>query len=334
MTQQYWLPTHADNSSFSAITPGLQLAVDSTSMGAYKTCPRLYYYSIVLGWQPKQTSVHLTFGLLLHGGRERYDHGRAAGADHEEALRSALRWVLVQTWVKSLGRGWISDHPEKNRLSLVRTLVWYLDTYGDNDPIETVRLADGKPAVELSFDYPIGYASVDGEPYRSCGHIDRIGKAEGFHYILDLKSTGHQLTARWFSQFTPGNQFSTYVTAGKVVWQQPIVGLIVDAAQVLATMSRFQREMISRPESIIEEWHQAMGKWLVRMELSAREGAQRLSSGDDPSAAWPMNDTACDKYGGCDFRAVCSRSPASRAQWLETDYKRRVWNPLEKRGDI
>lgn len=328
------LPTTHENTSFSNMTPGLQLAVDSTSLGQYKTCPRLYYYSIVLGWQPKRTSVHLTFGLLAHGVRERYDHARATQADHEEALRVALRWGLEQTWVAALGRGWQSQDPNKNRLTLIRTMVWYLDKYGAADPIQTVILSNGKPAVELSFSYANGYRSIDGEPYLSCGHLDRIGHLSGQNYILDLKTTKHALSGWWFDQFTPGNQFSNYVCAGPVVWHLPIEGLIVDGIQVLATGSRFERGQVSRPQAVIEEWHGGLGKWLIRMELSAREGAQRLLAGQDPAEAWPMNDTACGNYGGCDFRPVCSRTPGSREQWLVTDYAKRIWDPLQRRGDV
>lgn len=327
------LPTTTQNTSFSSLIPGLQLAVDSTSLGQYKTCPRLYYYSIVLGWRPRRTSVHLTFGLLAHGFRERYDHRRAAGDDHDSALRMALLWALKQTWVPGLGRGWVSGDPNKNRLTLLRTMIWYHDQYRD-DPCETVVLANGKPAVELSFSFNSGYSTIGGESYLLCGHMDKIGQMNGTAYIHDLKTTKHALSSWWFEQFTPGNQFSTYTLAGQVVWHEPIAGLIVDGVQVLVNGARFERGLVPRPQAVVEEWHQGLGKWLLRMELSAKEGASLQEAGKDPVQGWPMNDTACDRFGGCDFRPVCSRSPASRSQWLETDYVKRIWDPLQRRGDV
>ena len=38
----------------------------------------------------------------------------------------------------------------KTRFTLLRSVVWYLEQF-ENDPCETVILADGRPAVELSF---------------------------------------------------------------------------------------------------------------------------------------------------------------------------------------
>ena len=50
---------------------------------------------------------------------------------------------------------------------------------------------------------------------------------------------------------------------------------------------------------------------------------------------WPMNDTACDKFGGCRFREVCSKSPDVREMFLKTDFIKLEeagrWNPLKSR---
>ena len=59
-----------ENSAFSKSLPGLQIAWDSTSLGTLKECPRKYQYSIMLGKQPREISVHLTFGLYYHAALE------------------------------------------------------------------------------------------------------------------------------------------------------------------------------------------------------------------------------------------------------------------------
>src|SRR5271167_1415999 len=88
----------AENSSFSRRLPGLQIAVDSTSLGVFKTCPRKYQYSIIFGWRSREESPHLTFGILLHKAREQYDHLRSQSTPHEEALAAVVRWTLNETW--------------------------------------------------------------------------------------------------------------------------------------------------------------------------------------------------------------------------------------------
>lgn len=315
-------PTPAQNSSFSSVVPGMQLGLDSTSLGEFKTCPRKYQLSIVEGWQKSDTSPHLTFGLHLHRAREVYDHQRLAGAEHPEALREALRETLVGTWDQRLRRPWVSFHSTKNRQTLVQTVVWYLDVIAQNDPMETLRLANGRAAVELSFRFDSGFATSWGEPIQLCGHIDRIGLLSGVPYIVDIKTSGSDVTKGWWAeQFTPGNQFSLYTIAGKVAFGVEVQGVIADGVQVGVTFARFYRHPIQRTAAGLEEWMRDLGQWVAQMEIAA--SAQH----------WPMNDTACDKYGGCPFREVCSKPPGVRDAWLRSHYVKRVWDPLQPRGD-
>lgn len=321
-TGQFLFEATSSNTSFSRRVPGLQLAIDSTSLGEFKSCARKYYYSIVLGYQPRLKSVHLTFGLLIHGGKERYAHGRAKGNSHEESIDLALDWVLRETWNRELKRPWASDHRTKNRLTLVRTLVDYFDRF-EHDSLETVILANGKPAVELSFSFDSGITySSTGERVTFCGHLDELVRLNDGVYVKDIKTTEYTIGPGWFAKFTPDNQFSMYSLAGQVAFKEPCKGLIVDGVQVAVGFSRFERQLVQRDVEQLKEWHRDAG-WVIReMERSALE------------QYWPQNDRACDMYGGCKFRAICARSPGNRQQWLDSDYKRRIWDPLQRRGDI
>lgn len=321
----------ASNTAFSTTLPGLQLAIDSTSLGEFKTCPRKYFYSIVMGCQGRQENVHLAFGILLHGAVERYHHGRADGLAHDSALRKALRWALASTWLAELKKPWASDHKTKNRNSLLRSVVWYLDQYGENDAIETLVLANGKPAVELSYHYDSGIKSFSTrEPILLCGHFDRLGRLAGEVLIVDVKSTEYQLNPEFFLRFSPDNQFSGYTLAGQVAFSVPTTGLIVDAVQVGVGFSRFQRGKIKRDKAQLAEWLHDTGRWLKQMEACALE-ARTLAVKE---SAWPMNDKSCHMYAGCQFRGVCSRSPVERDGFLAANFKQRVWDPLKKRGDV
>lgn len=314
--------TTANNGAFSRTLPGMQLAIDSTSLGEFKLCPRRYWYSIVRGLQPRAESVHLTFGILLHQGREQYEHMQAAGIGHEEALRAVVRNALAATWLPKLGRGWVSDHPSKNRLTLIRTLVWYLDALGRDDPAETIRLGNGRPAVELTFRFDSGLRTASGEPIEFCGHLDRVARLGDVNYICDIKTTEAALSPSWFSKFTPDNQIGMYTLASRVAFGTPIAGLIIDGIQVGATFARFQRQPIPRTDGHVDEWLADTAWWIGQMEAIALRGH------------WPMNDKACGMYGGCPFRPVCSRPPGTREAWLATEYRTRVWDPTIRRGDV
>lgn len=317
------LSARLPNASFSQSLPTLQLFWDSVSLGELKTCPRKYQLAIVEGWEPKgQRNVHLEFGIWMHSGREHYYHARAKGSEHEDALLSALHFVLSGTWNKVLKRPWASDDPNKNRFTLIRSLCWYLDQW-QSDPMQTLILADGSPAVELSFRYDTGLrTSSTGEPIMLCGHLDRVGQLAGQNWLSDLKTTKHTIkgfsSAEYFAQFSPDNQMSLYDLAGKVVYSLPVAGLMVDAVQVAATFSRFHRSPISRNDAQREEWFRAFEVYV------------RAAEGYAQADFWPMNDKACFR---CHFRPICSRPPGARQMWLESDFMRRVWDPSTPRGN-
>lgn len=311
------------NSSFSKLVPGLQIAVDSTSLGEFKTCERKYYLGIVLGWRQRAESVHLQFGIWVHEARELYDALRARGASHDNSLDTTMDSLLRATWNKQLRRPWLSDHKEKNRLSLLRTVVWYLDGLAKEDSLKTVLRKDGSPMVELSFRFDSRYVSRSQEGILLCGHLDRIAEMNEEYFISDIKTTTRQLSPQFFEQFTPGNQFSMYAVAGRVGFGFPIKSLVVDAIQIGVTFSRFQRGLVSRSEEFLIEWLDEVTQvWLPRMEEAAL--AQR----------WVANDKVCDMYGGCPFRAVCARPPSARQQWLRSNFIKKIWDPLQIRGDI
>lgn len=310
-----------ENSSISKISPNFAFAWDSTSIGAFKTCPRLYQYSILEGWQPREISVHLTFGLHFHSALERYDHLRFGGMSYEQALREVVKYVLQITWDEKKGRPWLSDDPNKNRLTLLRSVVWYLFQFAE-DPIETVRLANGKPAVELSFRFDSGYTSSKGESLLLCGHLDRLAKMNDKAFVLDRKTTKSTITQSFFDKFTPDNQMSLYAIAGKIVYNIQVEGIIVDGAQIAQTFTRFQRGVVPRSEPMLEEWYYELGQYLAMAELYAANNY------------WPMNDKSCGQYGGCPFRKICSLPPSVRPQWLKAEFTKRIWDPLQVRGDI
>lgn len=312
--------TAAQNSAFSADQPNLQLAWDSTSLGTLKECPRKYYYFMLLGIRPRAESVHLTFGLHYHAALEFYDHKRAQGASHAEALLATVRHTLEITWDRRLGRPWQSDDRNKNRVTLLRTVVWYLDQFAD-DVLQTVILANGKPAVELSFRMELGLQAFTGEHWLLAGHLDRLVTFGEQTYVLDRKTTKSTLSEYFFNQFTPHNQFSLYALASRVIYRTQTYGIICDGAQVAVTFSRFQRGIVTRSEPQLAEWLTDTHMWLELATTFARAGH------------WPMNDKSCSNYGGCPYQALCSKSPLVRDEWHKS-FAPVKWNPLEIRGDI
>jgi hypothetical protein len=328
--------------ALSPFLPGtqIQFAWDSTSLGWLKTCPRLYQYSMIDQWRAKGKSVHLDFGGWYHSALELYDKRRAAGDGHEDALREVVKYCLKVTWVYEgidsdggpIGHPWDSGHNLKTRETLVRTVIWYLEQFVD-DTCETVILKNGKPAVELSFRLEMdwGPQGVDmqvdntgdyvkaGQPYVLSGHLDRVVKFQEQFYVMDRKTSSTTIGSYYFDQYDPDNQMSLYSMAARVIYNAPVRGVIIDAAQIAVGFSRFSRGFTFRTEGQIEEWLGNTKQWLALAEQFAVAGF------------WPMNDKSCHQYGGCVFRKVCSKSPEVRQKFLETDFVKKAWNPLEAR---
>ena len=306
----------------SCFLPGtkIQFAWDSTSIGYLKTCPRLYYYVMICGYGEDEESIHLRFGREYHKALEDYDIARCNGADHEEALRKTCTDLHARTW------NWVTD-PEtkagkyKNKSSLMRSVIWYIEQFKD-DAAKTLVLENGRPAVELSFQFEVnwGPSSAAGFNYILCGHLDRVVDYNDMLMVMDRKTTTTTLSDFYYSQFDMSNQMTLYTLAGGVILGSPIKGVCIDAAQLMVDETKFGRSFTYRTQDRLEEWLENLSVWFAQAELFAE------------ADHWPMNDTACDKFGGCKFKGACSADPRIREKLLQTRYKQlpedERWNPL------
>ena len=136
---------------------------------------------------------------------------------------------------------------------------------------------------------------------------------------MDRKTSSTTIGSYYFDQYDPDNQMSLYTLATKVIYQTPVRGVIIDAAQIAVGFTRFSRGFTFRTESQINEWLDNTRQWL------------RLAEAFAQADFWPMNDKSCHQYGGCVFRSICSKAPEVRQKFLESNFVRRPWNPLESR---
>jgi hypothetical protein len=301
-----------------------QYAWDSTSLSYLKTCPRLYQYIMLEGWSAKDESVHLRFGIEYHKALEQYDEKRVSGLDHEKSLYFSIHQLLIRIV------DWEPDTSTragnyKNPRTLVQLVIDYCDKYKD-DPAKTVIRENGRPATELSFRFELdwGPQAAKGQPYVLCGHLDRVVTFNDSILVMDHKTTTTTPSQYYFDQYSPNNQMSLYTLAGQIILGSPVKGVIIDAAQVtLEVPNNFVRGFTYRTPQQIEEWLNDLRFWLYQAEQYATV------------EQWPMNDTACDKFGGCKFRGVCSRDPSVRDRFLEADFVKLPledrWNPLKPR---
>jgi RecB family exonuclease len=291
----------------------VQYAWDATSIELYKRCPQLYKYKMIDGWTTKEESVHLRWGAEMHLCFKEYEVFKAGGHDHDDIVFQVVKNLLDRT------KDWDPDHKHKNKFFLIRSVIKYMDKYRE-DPAKTIILANGKPAVEVSFMFELDHGPTEGKRYVLCGHLDRVVDFNGEIFFMDYKSTTTTPTEWYWNQFHPNNQMTLYTLACKIIFQTKIKGGIIESAQILMEDARFTRGTTYRTEEELEEWLQDLEHWLER----AKDSAERND--------WPKNDTACEKYGGCKFREICNKSPSVRQRFLTSSFvKEEPWNPLVPR---
>jgi hypothetical protein len=268
---------------------------------------------MIYGWQPHRKSVHLIFGAHYATALEHFHKHLALGKTRDEAEHLIIREALVETWDFEHSEPWQSDHNTKTRENLIRTIVWYLHQFAD-DSCTTLQLASGQPAVEYSFALPVDNGIV------LSGHLDRVVEYSGKPYIQDQKTTGSTITPRYFEGYNPDTQMSLYTFAGKAIFGIPVQGVMIDAAQIAVGFTRFERGFTFRDEGQLNEWYDG-AMWQIEKARTATKENH-----------FPMNPSSCGNFGGCEFRHVCSRSPAVREQFLKADFAQgKRWDPLEAR---
>ena len=316
---------------------GAQFAWDPTSISLAETCLRKYYYSIILGWRPQTKSHHLTFGGHYADALEQYYKLRARGSSSKSALRDVIGQTLMDTWhfkreedgshIPETGNAWVSGDSAKNRENLIRTIVWYVDQFED-EKITVHRFKDGTPAVEHSFRLAVDDGIV------LCGHMDRLVDYGDDPFIMDQKTTGMTITPKYFEQFNPNTQMQHYTFCGRIIFSLPVMGVIIDAAQIAVGFSRFERAFIFYTQAQLDEWYDHAMYHIQAARTATLKGEFPMNRSKCGSNIdhFPMRRSSCQDYGGCEFRGVCSKSPEVRDKFLAADFiKTEPWNPLKQR---
>jgi hypothetical protein len=299
---------------FSTQNPILQVSFDNTSLSIYKDCPRKYYYSIIKGFRSKVKAPPLIFGSVYHDCLEIFDKSIILGEDRESALRNVIRYAL-----KASASGFGND-TKRTKVTLLRSIVWYAEQYRV-DPLQTYVFPNGRIGLEMSFSFELPFKSNSGEPFEYCGHMDKLALYNDQLYTVERKHTVATLDHNFFQRYFFSAQIGGYVYAGKVVFDRPVAGAIIEATQVAVNFSRFGRSAVYRVNDHLEEWMEDAHYWIKQIEHSAETNT------------WPHNSESCGKYSGCVFREVCAKPKFARELILESGFNKDRWDPTQNRGE-
>lgn len=289
------------------------IAIDSTMLGTFRSCPQKMFRQYMQHWKPKSESVHLIAGGAFADGIEAarrafYEHRQSA----EDSVAAGLQALIIKYGD--------FECPPDSAKSLERTagaLEFYFNSYPLGSDSATPIFLGDRRGIEFSFAQPLPINHpVTGDPLLYTGRSDMIADFAGGVYIFDEKTTS-SLGASWSKQWEMRSQFTGYCWAAKEFDLKPS-GVVVRGVSILKTKYDTQQAITYRSPYEIDRWVDQTCRDLERM-IEAWE-----------SDWWDYNlDHACAEYGGCALVPVC-KSPDPEA-WLGSYFEQRAWNPLAKK---
>ena len=185
------------------LADGDTLLIDNSSLEVFTTCPRAAQYSYCLKRRGSDERSALKFGQIIHKTLDaRY---RATTAMHAQTPQ--VEGVMLAILEKEFS-DWSPPMDDFRTHSFAVELI---NRYGIAYPFESfevVRLADGKPFVEVPFALPLGELEVDSvflvrdlasgsiaERHIKrlnivwTGKVDMAYQTDGRFYIMDHKTT-------------------------------------------------------------------------------------------------------------------------------------------------
>lgn len=294
--------------------PYFPVAIDSTMLGTFRSCPQKMFRMYMQHWKPAAESVHLVAGGAFADGIEAarrafYEDGKPAS----EAVAIGLHALVVKYGD--------FECPADSAKSLERTagaLEFYFENYPlGADGATPISFPDGRRGIEFSFAEPLPINHpVTGDPLLYTGRSDMIAEAYGGIYVYDEKTTS-SLGPSWARQWELRSQFTGYVWAAQQSGLNP-QGVCVRGVSILKTKYDTQQVLTYRGSHEVSRW----------LDQSVRDIGRMVECWE--AGYWDYNlDHACSEYGGCALQSVCkSQHPEN---WLEQYFVQRVWNPLARK---
>lgn len=288
---------------------------DSTKIQCFMECPRKYFYTYVLGWQPTAPSVHLVFGEAWHHIMETFlRHGYSS-----DAIEKGYNKFLA------CYRQHFQDYEEeslepKTPSQALAAAVAYCHHYDtDNFRIHHTEVA--------------GSAMLDKELFLHF-KSDAIIESEGKFFCLEHKTTS-SFRDSWLNSWQLKFQVGAYHHLLYCLYSEEQVGGVTINGTMFSRGKppEFLRFTVSKPPLAMEQWRQNAIRWI---EAINREFDQLVYSNPESQvmSAFPQNTEACTHWGICPFHTFCQSpqwaNPTQRADMIPAGYERRFWDPRER----
>jgi len=311
------------------IIPRFPQVIDSSMLSAFRACNYKAYLNYFEHWHSKYESVHLVAGGAFAKGVE-----VARKKFYEEGMNEVDSEAYgLQALIANYGQFECPPESPKSLERMSGALEYYFSIHPlGRDGMEPITLESGRRGIEFSFAEPLDlHHPVTLDPLLYSGRSDMIAHFAGAVFNVDEKTTT-QLGAKWGGQWNLRSQFTSYGWAGRRVGIK-MAGTIVRGISILKNKYDNAQAIVYHSDWELDRWEQLMYRQVRKMLDCWAEGLYDQDlDGSCVRAGNPFDrstDSACNDYGGCQFREVCkAKDPYSV---LEIDFARRVWDPLSHR---
>ena len=261
-----------------------------SSMAAFKSCKRAYYYRFVLGLTPRLKRESLRLGSLVHLGLEK---GR------EDALAS-LEGVYP------------SSQEESNELETMRITANAM-LQGYEEALDPLDLVDKELKFELTIKNP---ATRRMSPkFRLSGKADGLAKKDNGYWLVEYKTAG-QIDKSYMDRLSLDAQVTTYIyglqrqlgiNLNGVIYRilrKPTIRQRKDES-LYEYQDRLVKDYLERPEWYFhEEILYRSQEDLEEFERELWQVAQDLKD-TLKTGRWYKNTSRCADYGLCQYAPLC-----------------------------
>lgn len=289
---------------------------DSHSIRTLKTCPRKYFYEIVLGFNSPEKAVVFAWGSAYHKFREVLERSYGIGPeapptfDANKAMDAMV--TATNTGLKYWRKSGIDQEPgTRFGFMTAARLVMSFKRAFQHWTFEKQQGQIEVVAVEQAFNVQLRDGS------RTSGRFDQLVRWNAALWDRDFKTTTKD-SAFYARQLEPNDQFTRYTLAGGYLSGEQVQGVI---AELLFNNNPTKKETkgpdiitltTSRTQSQLDTFEREQGVINRTLEVY-RE-----------TDTWPMHENACPF---CPFHSVCTRTSESAMEaQLEQHFVIRPWD--------
>lgn len=290
---------------------------DSTAMQAWKTCPRMYFYQIVLGRISTEFVPPFPWGSSYHLFREVLEKTYGIGPtmppkfDEDKAQLAFVEAAMAgQEYWKAHGAEQ-APGSKYEFMTLGRLLLTFKKAY-EHWRAEKLTGQIVVIASEQPFKLQISDGSYIG------GRADQMVRWNGVVWGRDFKTTTKD--SDFFARsLEPNDQFTRYTLADTLLAGEFVQGQIVE----LMWNAKGTKSEPNKGPKVIQLTTRRTPEQLEEFEQE-QVFNNRVMAMHRETDRWPMHEKACSF---CPYHAVC-KQPTEEAQMakLEQDYTLRPWD--------